>query len=313
MRKMFIKSLVSEAHLNPDIWLLCGDLGYSVLEEFSDTFPDRFLNVGVAEQNMVGVATGLALSGKVVFVYSIGNFATFRCLEQIRNDACYHKANVKIVAVGGGLGYGAQGYTHHAIEDIAVMRALPGIRILAPGDPIETEFATRAISKLWGPAYMRLGKAGEPNLHSEKVKLEVGKCVRLLDGNDATIISTGNMLEISLDVCKDLNNQGHSIGLCSMHTLKPTDENFLNEESRRVKHIFTVEEHSQIGGLADICSTEIAQLDPLKGRIAALTAFNIKENFLDGPPGSQNYLRQRAGLDAETLKLNITKTLNTKT
>src|SRR5438046_10077781 len=146
MRTSFIETLVQVAERDPRLWLLTVDLGYSVLEKFSTKFPDRYLNAGVAEQNMVGVAAGLAMTGKVVFVYSIANFPTLRCLEQVRNDVCYHNLSVKIVAVGGGVVYGPLGYTHHAVEDLAIMRTLPNITVVAPGDPVEVRLATRALA-----------------------------------------------------------------------------------------------------------------------------------------------------------------------
>ncbi|RLA96545.1 MAG: transketolase, partial [Deltaproteobacteria bacterium] len=138
MRTAFIETLYELAEKDDRIWLLTADLGYSVLERFADRFPERFLNVGIAEQNMVGIATGLALSGNIVFIYSIANFPTLRCVEQIRNDVCYHNTDVKIVALGGGFTYGTLGVTHHATEDLAIMRSLPNMRVVAPGDPVET-------------------------------------------------------------------------------------------------------------------------------------------------------------------------------
>jgi hypothetical protein len=147
MRTAFLETLVRLARHDERIWLLTGDLGYSVLEGFAREFPERFVNAGVAEQNLTGVAAGLALSGKIVFTYSIANFPTLRCLEQIRNDVCYHRANVKVVAVGGGLAYGSQGYTHFGVEDLAVMRALPYMTVVAPGDPVEARLATEAIAQ----------------------------------------------------------------------------------------------------------------------------------------------------------------------
>ena len=143
MRTSFIDTLCQVAENDRRVWLVTGDLGYSVLEKFSSKFPERYLNAGVAEQNMVGVAAGLAMTGKVVFVYSIANFPTLRCLEQVRNDVCYHKLSVKIVAVGCGLAYGGHGYTHHGVEDLGVMSLLPHMTVIAPGDPVETRWATR--------------------------------------------------------------------------------------------------------------------------------------------------------------------------
>src|SRR5438034_11308337 len=174
MREAFFGTLEEIAAIDRRVCLVVGDLGFGVVERFARRFPDRFVNVGVAEQNMTAIATGLALNGKVVFTYSIGNFATLRCLEQIRNDVCYHDANVKIVAVGGGFAYGALGATHHATEDLAIMRALPEMTVVAPGDPVETEAATDAIAVHAGPCYLRLGRAGESRVHRASIDFQLG-------------------------------------------------------------------------------------------------------------------------------------------
>ena len=163
MRTTFINTLLELADEDDRIYLLCGDLGYSVLEPFFERFPDRFINVGVAEQNMIGIAAGLAQSGYVVFCYSIANFPTLRCLEQIRNDVCYHDCNVNIVSVGGGVAYGAQGYSHHAVEDLAVMRALPNMVVAAPGDPLEVRSLTCALVNHPGPGFFAPGQGGRSN------------------------------------------------------------------------------------------------------------------------------------------------------
>src|SRR5262249_3580196 len=173
MRTAFIEALFELAKQDQRIVLITGDLGFSVIEPFMQTLPKQFVNAGVAEQNMTGVAAGMALSGKIVFTYSIGNFPTLRCLEHVRNDVCYHNANVKVVCVGGGFAYGSMGVTHHATEDLAVMRAMPGMVVVAPGDPVETRAATRAITAHPGPCYLRLGKAGEPNVHQEEIRLGI--------------------------------------------------------------------------------------------------------------------------------------------
>src|SRR3972149_11388361 len=172
MRTAFIQSVSEWAAQDERIWLLVGDLGYSVVESFAERFPHRFVNMGIAEQNMIGVAAGLALSGKVVFVYSIANFPVMRCLEQIRNDVCYHNLSVTVVAVGGGVAYGTAGYTHYAVEDLAVMRAMPNMRVLTPGDPVEVRWATRSIPAHPGPCYLRLGKGGEAVVHKSELALE---------------------------------------------------------------------------------------------------------------------------------------------
>lgn len=161
MRDTFVRTLIDLARKDPNIELVTGDLGFGVLKPFWETLPNQFLNAGIAEQNMTTVAAGMALSGKTVFTYSIGNFPTLRCLEQIRNDCAYHQANVKIVCVGGGFVYGALGMSHQATEDIAVMRALPDVAVLCPGDLVEAEAATKAIADYPGTCYLRLGRGGE--------------------------------------------------------------------------------------------------------------------------------------------------------
>src|SRR5262249_29429559 len=194
------------------------------LEKFSSKFPDRYLNAGVAEQNMVGVAAGLAMTGKVVFVYSIANFPTLRCLEQVRNDVCYHRLNVKIVAVGCGLAYGGHGYTHHGVEDLGVMSLLPHMTVIAPGDPVEARWATRALVEHRGPAYLRLGKAGEPIVHKTVPELDIGKALEVVDGTQATLISTGGMLDTAVKAAEQLAERDISIRVLSMPTLRPLDE-----------------------------------------------------------------------------------------
>src|SRR5207302_4164775 len=185
-RTAFFKTLLEMAEHDDRVTLVVGDLGFGVVESFAQRFPKRFLNAGVAEQNMTGIAAGMALSGKVVFTYSIANFPILRCLEQIRNDVCYHNANDKIVAVGGGLAYGSLGSTHHATEDLAIMRALPRMVVVAPGDPVEVEQATRALRAHAGPCYLRLGRAGEPIIHSSGVAFKLGKAIRVREGRDVT-------------------------------------------------------------------------------------------------------------------------------
>ncbi len=258
MRAAFIQTLCECAEFDERIWLLTGDLGYSVLESFADHFPNRYLNVGVAEQNMTGVAAGLALSGKIVFTYSIANFPVMRCLEQIRNDVCYHNLNVKIVAVGGGLGYGTAGYTHHAIEDLAIMRAMPNMTAVAPGDPVETRLATKAIAKQQGPCYLRLGKVGEPLVYETEPKFKIGYAIKIKEGKDVTLISTGGMLKETIEASKNLENNEVSVAILSMHTLKPIDSQAILE-SLDTKFIATIEEHSAIGGLGSAIAEILAE------------------------------------------------------
>ena len=198
MRAAFINTLCDLAERDERSLVADGDLGFSVLEKFEHAWPKRYVNTGIAEQNMAGVAAGLASCGRIVFIYSIANFPTFRCLEQIRNDIAYHDLNVNIVSVGAGFAYGTAGYTHHGIEDLAVMRAIPGMTVVAPADPVETALATAAIARRGGPAYLRLGKSREPVLHTQAPDFEIGKAITVRDGSDITLVSTGSMLQRAL-------------------------------------------------------------------------------------------------------------------
>ena len=199
MRNAFIDELVDQASKNSNIALVVGDLGYSVVEPFADRFPDRFINAGVAEQNMMGLAAGMASEGYHVFTYSIANFPTFRCAEQIRNDIDYHNLPVTIVAVGGGLSYGNLGYSHHAVQDYALMRSFPNMLIGAPGDPMEVRACMRYFINNPQPSYLRLGKAGEPCFHKDVPSVLPGQWLNLRNGekDGATFLTTGATLEMA--------------------------------------------------------------------------------------------------------------------
>ncbi|HEX8845316.1 MAG TPA: transketolase C-terminal domain-containing protein [Pyrinomonadaceae bacterium] len=304
MRTAFIEALVEAAEVDERIWLLTGDLGYSVLERFAQKFPKRFLNVGVAEQNLIGVASGLAMSGRIVYAYSIANFPVMRCLEQIRNDVCYHNLNVKIVAVGGGFAYGPAGYTHHALEDLAVMRSLPGMTVIAPGDPVEARQATKAVAEWPGPCYLRLGKAGEPIVHLTPPHFRIGKGLVARDGSDVTLISTGGMLKNTLEAAELLSAQKISARVLSMHTLKPLDVQAVSDAARSTRLLCAIEEHGEIGGLSDAIARCLAE-QSLK---CAFLAFNISVEA-GSMIGSQSYLLDRAGLSAEGISQRIVEIL----
>lgn len=292
MRTAFIETLVEQAERDARVWLLNGDLGYSVLERFRDRFPDRYVNVGVAEQNLIGVAAGLAMHGLIPFVYSIANFPTLRCLEQIRNDVCYHELPVRVVAVGGGFTYGAQGYTHHGIEDIGILRTLPGMTVVAPGDPVETRLATRALLDLPGPAYLRLGKAGEPLVHtSEPAGFALGRATRVRDGGDITFITTGGMLKHATDVADALSAEGISVRVLSMHTVKPLDGEAVWSAALETRGVITVEEHTETNGLGSAVADVLAQSRRPR---AAFRKFAMPDR-LHHRIGDQNHMRALAG------------------
>lgn len=295
MRTAFIDTLFELAQADSRIMLVVGDLGFGVVSSFMERLPRQFVNAGVAEQNMTGLAAGLALSGKIVFTYSIANFPVLRCLEQIRNDVCYHNANVKIVAVGGGMAYGSLGISHHATEDLSITRALPNLLVVAPGDPIETRLATRALIEYEGPAYLRLGRAGEPTAHSTEPAFQLGKAIILREGNDLTLISTGGMLRDCVMVADLLEREGIQARVISMHTLKPLDVEAVLRAAAETKAVFTVEEHSIIGGLGGAVAEIIAEASK---RPLHFQRIGLKDTF-SSLVGDQDYLRAQYKLDAK--------------
>lgn len=294
MRAAFIQTLMELAAGDKRIVLISGDLGFGVVEPFANRFPNQFLNVGVAEQNMTGIASGMALSGKIVFTYSIGNFPTLRCLEQVRNDVCYHGANVKIVSVGAGLAYGALGASHHATEDIAVMRALPNMVVLSPGDTIEAGMATRAAMAHDGPAYLRLARTNEPAVHTGTISFEIGKAIPVKEGNDITLIATGSMVHISAQAARILESKGVEARVLSMHTIRPLDEEAVYSAACETGAVVTIEEHSRIGGLGSAVAEVLAEYsgDAIPFRRVALPSEFVSL------VGSQQYLREAYSLSA---------------
>lgn len=308
MRNAFLDTLFELAQQDERIVFITGDLGYRVVEKLMEQRPRQFLNAGVAEQNMTGIAAGMAMSGKIAFTYSIANFPTLRCLEQIRNDVCYHDANVKVVSVGGGLSYGAMSVTHHAVEDLGVMRCLPNLLVIAPGDPVETRAATRAIVAHAGPCYLRLGKAGEPTVHQGPIDFRIGQAIRLRDGRDATLMSTGGMLQTAVKVADRLAAQGISVRVCSMHTLKPIDTDEIAAAVRETRALFTLEEHSIIGGLGSAVAEVLAEADwprvPFK-RLGMPSAFSPHI-------GGQEYLLRQHGLNEEAVAATIRAKLDAR-
>jgi transketolase len=299
VRTAFLHELLALAEADPRVWLVTGDLGYSVLEPFAERFPERYLNAGVAEQNMLGVAAGLARSGAQVFVYSIANFPTFRCLEQIRNDVCYPGLNVKVVSVGSGFSYGSHGSTHHAIEDLAVMRSLPRIVVVSPGDPTEARLATRAIAAIDGPAYLRLGKAGEAVVEAaagEAFGLDSLRSIR--DGTDVTLVATGSVLAVAVAAADALEGEGLSVRVLSAHTLKPFDAASLLRATEETAGVVTIEEHRLTGGLRSAVAEAV--LDARTGGFGRIVCLGVGPDVVMGT-GDQAYLRAAAGLGVDDI------------
>lgn len=294
MRTNFINQLIEEARQNDRIFLVVGDLGYHVIEPFAQEFPDRFLNVGIAEQNMAGVATGLAMAGYNVYFYSIGNFPTLRCLEQIRNDVAYHKANVKVVSVGAGYAYGSLGATHQATEEIGAIRVIPNIVVATPGDPIEARAITKLSANYEGPMYIRLGKAGEKIVHTvESLKLTIGEIcpVRISKGNTTAVLACGNILDAARIQIEENNLQ---YDLYSIPFVKPINIDQLKTIVEKYPNgIITLEEHQKSCGMGsavveiinDLYAESKLSVYPRIRRIA------IPDEFV-GVVGTQKYLRE---------------------
>lgn len=259
MRIAFINTFSKLAKKNRDIMLLTGDLGFSVFEKYMEESPKQYLNMGVSEQNMTGVAAGLAMEGKIPIIYSIVPFVTMRNFEQIRNDICYQNLNVKIVGIGAGFSYGPYGHTHHGLEDVGILRTLPNMVILAPGDPIEVTLATEAMMIHKGPVYLRLGKAGEPNVHRNPPQFAIGKGIELEEGNDITLIGTSTLLHRAWEVGEKLKEKDFQVRLISMPTIKPIDKKIILESAKKTRAIFTIEEHSVIGGLGSAIAEVLAE------------------------------------------------------
>lgn len=310
MRDTFVRTLVELAKEDKNIELLTGDLGFGVLKPFWETVPDQFTDAGIAEQNMTTVAAGMALEGKTVFTYSIGNFPTLRCLEQIRNDCTYHKANVKIVCVGGGLVYGSLGMSHHATEDLAVMRALPDMVVMAPGDPAEAEAATRAIAAYPGTCYLRLGRGGERRIHESITDYQIGRALQIRDSRqegrkNITVFSSGAILDEVCDACRSLEQKDVGILQYSFPTVKPIDREAIIKCAKDTDAVFTVEEHNITGGFGSAVAevmAEVAGGTPLY-RIGLNDEYCTKV-------GSQQYLRNEYGLSAEKIAEYILDKMN---
>lgn len=289
------------------IFLITPDIGYSVLEVFRDEFPERYLNVGVAEQNSVSIAAGMALSGLIPYVYTINPFVCMRPFEQIRLDVAYMNTNVRLVGVGGGFSYGAAGATHHTLEDIAIMRVLPNMTVICPGDPWEVDKAVIESVNYKGPIFLRLGKQGEPLINDTEAEYKIGKAIRIKEGEDITLISTGNTLEIADTVTDKLKNKNIKASLISMHTVKPLDENAVMEILKNGKPVFTLEEHSLIGGLGSAVADIIAQSDfnPV------FRKFGTEDKF-SHYVGGHDYIREKFGLTSEKITENILNVLKKK-
>lgn len=297
MRTSAVERLTELAAEDPRIFLITGDLGFGVLNEFAERFPDQYLNAGVAEQNMTSVAAGMALEGRIVFTYSIANFPTLRCLEQLRNDVCYHNVNVNVIAVGGGFSYGPLGMSHHATEDIAILRALPNMSVMVPSEPWQAAHAIDAAVERPGPCYLRLDKSSGGTGRDEGEAWEFGKARRVRDGAALTLVASGGILREVIDAADELAEKGIDCRILDMHTIKPLDTDALGCAARETGGIVTVEEHSVVGGLgaavAESCLED-------RHRPALFHRVGLGDVYSD-VVGSQQYLREHYGMNAAAI------------
>ena len=305
MRAVFNKTLLEIAKQDKRIHMVLADIGYGEIEPFRDTFPERYYNVGVAEQNMTGVATGIAMEGNIAVTYSIANFPTLRCLEQIRNDACYHNANVKIVIIGGGVSYGALGMSHHSTEDIAIMRALPNMIVEVPCDNYEAIGATYAMIEHNGPFYYRCGYKGEKDIHSGPIDFKLGKAITVKEGKDITLMFAGPIGAEVVKAAEELEKEGVSCRVVSMHTIKPIDKEMIIDSAKNTGGIITIEEHNLMGGLGSavaevLCDENVA---PNKFKRLAFPDVNVAKI------GGQAWIREQYGLQAGGIAQSIREVL----
>lgn len=294
MRRAFVDSIQEVAAKNDRVVLLIGDIGAYLLRDFKKAFPNRLLNMGISEANMMSTAVGLAMNDWIPFVYTITPFVTARCYDQIRVDVCYQNSNVKIIGVGSGISYSTAGPTHHSLEDIAIMRALPNMTVISPADPLETQEAIRAVVKHKGPVYIRLTLATEPVNYEKVNQYEIGKARLMKNGNDVVLIAVGELVGHALKAASQLEIEGVSCRVVNMHTIKPVDKEVIKKAIRDSKAIITVEEHSIIGGLGSAVAEVIAE--EKEGKVL-FKRLGFKDVFCKDY-GSKDYLLEQYGLSA---------------
>jgi len=297
MRNAFAQEITAIAATNDKVVLLSGDIGNRLFDDFKELAPDRFFNCGAAEANMMTVAAGMALSGLRPVVYTITPFVTTRCLEQIRNDVCYQRAPVTIVGVGSGLGYASLGPTHQSMEDIALLRTMPGLNVICPGDPWEVKAAIRSVLDIEEPSYIRLGKKGEPAIHSSDQPFEIGRSTVLRTGSDVCLISTGTATANALRAAEQLATVPISVSVVHMHTVKPLDTRALDHVFHKFPIVASLEEHGLVGGMGSAIAEWLSDQEP---GLARLHRFGGENLFLH-EAGDRNYVQQKHGLLPEQI------------
>ena len=270
-RQAYGEVLVEIGETNQNLVVMDADLSKSTMTaSFSKAYPERFFNMGIAEQNLFGVAAGLAASGKTVVASTFAMFAAGRAFEIIRNSICYPKLNVKVCATHAGITVGEDGASHQAVEDLALMRSIPGMTVLNPSDGTSAKKAVKAAVEMNGPCYVRLGRAAVPVLYDEGLEFQIGKGILLREGSDVTVVATGIMVNEAVMAAKTLEAEGISVRIIDMHTLKPIDEEILIQAAKETKGIVTAEEHNIIGGLGSAVAEVLAQNAPVKMKMVGI-------------------------------------------
>lgn len=296
MRQAFIAHMMELAAIDPNLYFIAGDVGFSFIEPFKEKYGHRFINAGIAEQNMIGVAAGLAMSGKNVYVYTIIPFLVMRCFEQIRVDLCYQNLPVKLVGVGAGYGYGELGGTHHAIEDVAIMQSLPEMSVLAPTNKQEATALFKAMNQLQGPVYCRLAKNDESAVYPAHLVTEFGRMNEIFTGVDGLLITTGHLFDVGVEICNRLKEVGIDLGVATSPTIKPLDLQFFKERSQ-FEAVFTLEEHNVFGGFGQALGHALLESSLAPQLFKAFAIQNEYAHII----GSPAFLRAQAGLDAITV------------
>ncbi|MDE6851598.1 MAG: transketolase [Lachnospiraceae bacterium] len=278
MRTAYLDTLYDLASKDKRVYALISDNGAIVYDKYREDLSTQYLNLGISEANMLGMAAGMASCGKIPFAYTIGAFLAYRALEFIRNDICLQNMSVKIVGTGAGMRYSALGPTHHSTEDLGCLRSLPNLIILSPASPMEVKKATKAAYEYKGPVYLRLGTNREQEIYQTDYSFEIGKGVTLCEGKDVTIIGSGNILVEVLKACKALETEGVSARVVNMHTIKPIDREIIWKAVDETNAIITVEDHDVIGGLGSAVAEVIAE----SGKAVRFSRIGLQEDFAVG-------------------------------
>lgn len=296
MRTAYLKALYEIAEKDKNVYAMISDNGAIVYDQYREAFPDQYLNLGISEANMLGMAAGMASKGKIPFAYTIGAFLAYRALEFIRNDICLQNQNVKIVGTGAGEVYSLLGPTHHTTEDLGALRSLPNLLILSPASPKEVYQATYAAYHYQGPVYLRLGTNKEPEIYSGDTTFEIGKIKQMTDGGDVTLIGTGSIMKDILDVARELGEEGIRARVLNVHTIKPLDRDTIMKAIDETGHIVTIEDHNVIGGIG----TAVAEVIAEHGKAVSFKRLGL-EDFSHGY-GTYAELKENNGIGHEQIK-----------